>query len=54
VDGGKWTIILKHSAGSKWSVYYEALLKIAFRDMLQTDLLIEKTDNQVVARFSIK
>jgi len=30
------------------------LLKIAFRDMLQTDLLIEKTDNQVVARFSIK
>ncbi len=32
----------------------EALLKIAFRDMLQTDLLIEKTDNQVVARFSIK
>jgi len=30
------------------------LLKTAFRDMLQTDLLIDKTDNQVVARFSIK
>jgi len=54
VDGGKWTIILKHSAGSKWSVYYEALLRTAFRDMLQTDLAIDKTDNQVVARFSIK
>jgi len=30
------------------------LLRTAFRDMLQTDLAIDKTDNQVVARFSIK
>lgn len=54
VDGGKWTIILKHSAGSKWSVYYEGLLKTAFRNLLQTDLQIDKTDNQLVARFSLK
>ena len=54
VDGGKWTIILKHSAGAKWSVYYEGLLKTAFQNLLQTDLAIEKTDNQVVARFTIK
>jgi len=54
VEGGKWTIIFKHSAGAKWSIYYEGLLKTAFRNLLQTDLQIEKTDNQVVARFAIK
>ncbi|HYT18579.1 MAG: hypothetical protein E6K02_00850 [Methanobacteriota archaeon] len=54
VEAGKWTIILKHSAGAKWSVYYEGLLKTAFQNLLQTDLAIEKTDNQVVARFTIK
>src|SRR2546425_13054563 len=54
VEGGKWTIIFKHGAGSKWSLYYEALLKTAFRDLLKTDLLIDKTDDQVVARFALK
>ncbi|TLZ68155.1 MAG: hypothetical protein E6K09_04425 [Methanobacteriota archaeon] len=54
VEGGKWTIIFKHGAGSKWSLYYEALLKTAFRDLLKTDLVIDKTDDQVVARFALK
>src|SRR5213595_3894053 len=26
VDGGRWTIILKHGRGIKWSFYYEELL----------------------------
>ena len=54
VEAGKWTIILKHSAGARWSVYYEGLLKTAFQNLLQTELQIEKTDNQVVARFTIR
>src|SRR5437667_10073384 len=45
VDGGKWTIILKHSAGSKWSMYYDALLTTAVVSMLQLGLLNDQADN---------
>lgn len=54
VHDGRWTIILKHGAGSKWSVYYEELLKTAFHDLLKTELQVDRTDDQVVARFSIR
>ena len=54
VKGGKWTIVLKHSGGAKWSEYYGELLQTAFRDMLKTEILTEKTDNQVVARFDLR
>jgi hypothetical protein len=54
VNGGRWTIILKHSAGQKWSIYYEELLKTAFRDLLKTELQVERTDDQVVARFALR
>lgn len=54
VSGGQWTIVLKHSAGARWSTYYEALFKAAFRDLLKTEIRVEKTDDQVVARFGIK
>src|SRR5438093_11735602 len=47
VDGGKWTIILKHSACSKWYVIYEALLKIAFLELQHTDLLFKLQYRQV-------
>src|SRR3989475_12921807 len=53
-EGGKWTIIFKHGAGSKWSLYYEALLKTAFRDLLKTDLVIDTPDDQAVARVARK
>jgi hypothetical protein len=54
VNGGRWTIILKHSSGQKWSIYYEELLKTAFRDLLKTELQVERTDDQVVARFALR
>jgi len=27
---GKWTVILKHGSGARWSIYYEELLKTPF------------------------
>ena len=54
VKDGKWTVILKHGSGAKWSIYYEALLKSSFEDLLKTEVTIEKTDDQVVARFALR
>lgn len=53
VDGGQWTVILKHGNGIKWSIYYEQLLKTAFLELLDTVIFTEKTENQVVGRFSV-
>lgn len=51
-EGGRWTLVLKHGNGMRWSIYYEALLKSAYLELLDTVIVTEKTENQVVARFS--
>lgn len=53
VDAGRWTIILKHGNGMLWSIYYETLLKTAYLELVDTVIVTEKTENQVVARFSV-
>jgi len=52
VDGGRWTIILKHGRGIKWSFYYEELLRSVFEQLLKKEVKTERTEDQVVARFS--
>ena len=54
VKDGKWTVILKHGAGARWSTYYAELLRSSFQDLLKTEIAVEKTDDQVVARFAFK
>lgn len=54
VKAGKWTIVLKHGGGAKWSAYYEEFLKTAFRDLLKTEITVEKSEDQVVARFDLR
>ena len=51
---GKWTVILKHGAGAKWSIYYEELIRTSFQELLKTEVATEKTDDQVVARFAFR
>ena len=50
-DGTRWTIVIKHGRGRKWSIYYEELLRAMFREILAVDAAITATDGQVVARF---
>ena len=52
VEGGRWTIILKHGRGIKWSHYYEELLRSVFEQLLKKEVKTERTEDQVVARFS--
>jgi hypothetical protein len=52
VEGGRWTIILKHGRGAKWSYYYEELLRSVFEQLLKKEVKTERTEDQVVARFS--
>lgn len=53
VDGGRWTIILKHGRGLKWSIYYEEILRSVFNSLLKKDVKTERTEDQVVARFAV-
>ena len=53
VDGGHWTIVLKHSGGRNWSVYYEELLRAVMKEVLNKEAQIESTEGQVVARFTL-
>ena len=53
VEGGKWVIVLKHGMGHKWSLYYEELAKSLFQELLHKDVVVEKTDDQVVVRFTL-
>ena len=51
---GKWTIVFKHGGGARWSMYYEALLRTALGALLKgIEIRTEKTDDQVIARFSL-
>lgn len=54
VKEGRWTIVLKHSGGARWSIYYSALLRSVLSGLLKgAELTMERTDDQVIARFSI-
>ncbi len=53
VEGGKWVIVLKHGMGHKWSLYYEELARALFLELLHKEAQVDKTDDQVVVRFSI-
>ncbi len=53
-NAGQWTIVFKHGSGARWSLYYEALLRTALRNLLKgAEIQTEKTDDQVLARFSL-
>jgi hypothetical protein len=53
VEGGRWVIVIKHGMGHRWSLYYEELVKSLFRELLHKEAAVDKTEDQVVARFSI-
>lgn len=52
-DNGRWTVVLKHGRGRKWTRYYEALVAGMFQEILGLAPLVESTDGQVVARFDL-
>ena len=53
VEGDRFVIILKHGGGARWSTFYDETIKTAFRDLLQKDVRVEKSENQVVVRFRL-
>lgn len=50
-DGPQHTAILKHNRGMKWSLYYAEVFETVFREILDRPLRVERSDNQIVARF---
>src|SRR6267143_2187000 len=53
VEDDRRVIILKHSGGPRWSMFYEETIKTAFHDLLQREVRVESSDNQVVVRFRL-
>lgn len=54
VKEGRWTIVLKHGGGPRWSIYYEALLRTVLQVLLKgAEAQMERTEDQVLARFSL-
>jgi hypothetical protein len=53
VEDDRRVIILKHSGGPRWSTFYEESIRVAFRDHLQRDVRVEKSENQVVVRLRL-
>lgn len=51
VEDDRITIIVKHAGGSKWSTFYEEAIRVAFLELLQKEVKVDRTENQVVARF---
>lgn len=51
VDDDRITMIVKHSGGLKWSIFYEEAIKVAFLELLEKEVKVDRTENQVVARF---
>jgi hypothetical protein len=51
VEEDRRVIILKHSGGPRWSKFYEEAIRTAFHDLLQREVRVEASDNQVVVRF---
>ncbi len=50
---GRWTIVLKHTGGARWSLYYSALLRAALQAVVKSEIRMETTDHEVIARFSL-
>ena len=38
VEAGRHVVIIRHTLGTKWSAFYEGLLKSAFRDLLHIEV----------------
>jgi hypothetical protein len=53
VEDDRRIIILKHGSGPRWSTFYEEMIRVAFREHLQRDVRVEKTENQVVVRLRL-
>lgn len=51
-EGGRRTVVLKHQGGPRVSAFYEELVRSAFEVLLARPVALERTDNQVVARFA--
>lgn len=49
-DGRVHTVICKHGRGQKWSLFYEEAFKVAFKNLLDKDVELERTDDQVTIR----
>lgn len=50
---GQWTLLLNHDMGSKWSIYYEELVKGVFSTVLSIPVEVTSTENQVMAKFKV-
>jgi len=50
-EGDSHTIIIRHTMGPKWSIYYEELLKSLFTE-LGVPIEVERMENQVTGRFT--
>jgi hypothetical protein len=52
-DGGRRTIVFKHEGGQKLSTFYEQVITTAFAELLHKSVTVERSENQVVARFGV-
>jgi hypothetical protein len=50
-EGPNHVAILKHNRGMKWSLYYGAVVEAMFRELVHQPVRVERSDNQIVARF---
>jgi hypothetical protein len=48
--GKEHVVILNHSMGRKWSIYYASLVKTVFGELLGKKVKITQMKNQVVTR----
>ena len=51
VEDDRIVMIIKHGGGMKWSTFYEEAIRVCFLELLEKDVKVDKTENQVVARF---
>ncbi|MBO0888174.1 hypothetical protein J2P12_03650 [Candidatus Bathyarchaeota archaeon] len=49
-EGDSHTIIIRHTMGPKWSIYYEELIRSLFSE-LNVPIEVERLENQVTGRF---
>ena len=43
-------IILKHGGGPRWSTFYKEATETAFRELINREVRVEKSENQIVLR----
>jgi hypothetical protein len=49
-EGDSHTIIIRHTMGPKWSIYYEELIRSLFNE-LGVPIEVDRLENQVTGRF---